>query len=125
MSHASWCFACIGRREPPGGKARIIDWLDGTHAHEVKSGFVAFDRRIVTQIEKDAALKASGKRVKAYTWHFVASARSGSIGADPGPSTDSRSMASTTSSTCPERGRVKYEDMTESEAAAAFEEFMG
>ena len=73
----------IWLKEPPGGKARIIDWLDGTHAHEVKSGFVAFDRRIVTQIEKDAALKASGKRVRAYTWHFVASARSGSIGADP------------------------------------------
>ena len=33
------------------------------------------------QIEKDARLKADGGGVQEYTWHFVASARSGSIGA--------------------------------------------
>ena len=69
--------------EVPGlqGLPRFVDWLSSDAAHEVKSGYVRLTWRISRQIEKDARLKADGGRVQEYTWHFVASARSGSIGA--------------------------------------------
>lgn len=50
-------------------------------AHEVKSGYVRASRHIIAQIEKDAMLR--GEEVTDVVWHFVASGRSGSLGADP------------------------------------------
>jgi hypothetical protein len=66
----------------PGPAQRSVG-LDGG-AHEVKSGYVALRSRIRRQIEKDKALLADpDSGVAAYTWHFVASGRSDSLGADP------------------------------------------
>ncbi|HWB71263.1 MAG TPA: hypothetical protein VG452_03530 [Egibacteraceae bacterium] len=55
--------------------------VDGV-AHESKVGYVRFSRRIQRQIEKDAAL-LNAERIDGARWHFFASPRSNSLGADP------------------------------------------
>lgn len=63
-------------------RGRVVDVVDdGGHFHEVKSGYVVYRSRITRQIEKDALLKRD--RGVDVVWHFVASDRSGSLGADP------------------------------------------
>ncbi|KRE52414.1 hypothetical protein ASG92_25560 [Arthrobacter sp. Soil736] len=53
-------------------------------AHEVKSGYVKYQSSITRQIEKDAILaRTEGTGINGAVWHFVASDRSGTIGADP------------------------------------------
>jgi hypothetical protein len=83
----------IGIRTPRPFYKRIPGYVRGRHidvldvdggAHEVKSGYVALRSRIRRQIEKDKALLADpDSGVAAYTWHFVASGRTDSLGADP------------------------------------------
>lgn len=64
---------------------RYIDILDTDRvAHEVKSGYVKYQSSIIRQIEKDAILaRTQGTGINGAVWHFVASDRSGTIGADP------------------------------------------
>ena len=60
---------------------RDVDIVDGNGVlHEVKSGYVSLRSSVSRQIHKDALLRANGEQV---VWHFVASGRSGSMGADP------------------------------------------
>lgn len=61
---------------------RFVDIVDvAGDFHEVKSGYVTLRSRISRQIEKDALLRQ--QQSIDVTWHFVASNRSGSLGADP------------------------------------------
>ena len=124
MSHASWCFACIGRREPLVARLGSSFELDGTLAHEVKAGFVAFRAGGSSRRSRRTRVEGLGEAGQGVRVALRRIPRSGSIGADPRSIDRLEEHGITTSSTCPERGRVKYEDMTESEAAAAFEEFM-
>jgi Mg-chelatase subunit ChlD len=64
---------------------RYIDIVDiDDVAHEVKSGYVKYQSSITRQIEKDAVLvQTGGTGIDGAVWHFVASDRSGTIGADP------------------------------------------
>ena len=72
----------------PLGRGRFIDSCTGCDvlgegiAREVKSGYVRYSSRIEQQIRKDAELLARGQ-VARVEWHFVASASSNSLGADP------------------------------------------
>lgn len=71
----------VYRRVPGFTIGRHVDIVDGSGVlHEVKSGYVSLRSSISRQIVKDAMLKAQGRDV---VWHFVASGRSGSMGADP------------------------------------------
>jgi hypothetical protein len=64
------------------GRGRFVDIVDNLDvAHEVKSGYVRASSQIIRQIEKDAML--AGDQLQRVVWHFVASGRSGSMGADP------------------------------------------
>lgn len=67
---------------PYGRYIDIVDVKDV--AHEVKSGYVKYQSSITRQIEKDAILaRTQGTGINGVVWHFVASDRSGTIGADP------------------------------------------
>lgn len=65
---------------------RHVDFVDADGViHEVKSGYVKYQSSIARQIEKDARLlndPANGQ-ITGAVWHFVASGRSDSLGADP------------------------------------------
>ncbi len=70
------------RKTPEVPFARVIDIVDDAGGlHEVKSGFVRFTPAIRRQIAKDGVLLGRSD-VTGYTWHFVASGRSGTLGAD-------------------------------------------
>ena len=64
---------------------RYIDIVDTDRvAHEVKSGYVKYQSSIIRQIEKDAIMASTQTTgINGAVWHFVASDRSGTIGADP------------------------------------------
>ena len=64
---------------------RYIDIVDTDRvAHEVKSGYVKYQSSIIRQIEKDAIMaRTQTTGINGAVWHFVASDRSGTIGADP------------------------------------------
>lgn len=64
---------------------RYLDIVDSDRvAHEVKSGYVKYQSSITRQIEKDALLVHTEQTgINGAVWHFVASDRSGTIGADP------------------------------------------
>lgn len=64
---------------------RYVDIVDSDRvAHEVKSGYVKYQSSIARQIEKDAILvRTEQTGINGTVWHFVASDRSGTIGADP------------------------------------------
>jgi DNA-directed RNA polymerase specialized sigma54-like protein len=64
---------------------RFVDVVDAKGViHEVKSGYVKYQSSITRQIEKDAILaRTSNNAIRGAVWHFVASDRSGTIGADP------------------------------------------
>lgn len=65
------------------GKGRFIDVFVGGVARETKTGYIRMSDRIRTQIVKDAALVADpGNAINAVHWHFVASARTSTVGAD-------------------------------------------
>jgi Mg-chelatase subunit ChlD len=62
-------------------RGRHVDVVDGNGVlHEVKCGYVSLRSSVSRQIEKDALLRADGDEI---VWHFVASDRTGSLGADP------------------------------------------
>lgn len=69
---------------PGHPRGRYIDIVDTQDvAHEVKSGYVKYQSSIIRQIEKDAILvRTEGTGIDGAVWHFVASDRSGTIGAD-------------------------------------------
>lgn len=65
------------------GKGRFVDVFVGGVARETKTGYIRMSERIRTQIAKDAALLADpGNAIAGVHWHFVASARTSSIGVD-------------------------------------------
>jgi hypothetical protein len=61
---------------------RIFDVLVGGVAHESKVGYVRWTEFTERQIRKDAWLIKNGD-IQAAHWHFFASSRSNTIGADP------------------------------------------
>lgn len=63
-------------------KVRIFDVLADGVAHESKVGYVAWSEFTRNQIREDAWLVKNGDIAEAH-WHFFASARSNTIGADP------------------------------------------
>jgi hypothetical protein len=76
-----------GFKTTSGGKGtkdyRFVDaWHDGDRAaRESKSGYQRLSERIRTQIKRDAQLR-DDDLIGSAEWHFYASGRSGSIGAD-------------------------------------------
>ncbi|HEY0002670.1 MAG TPA: hypothetical protein VGB74_19615, partial [Actinoplanes sp.] len=66
------------------GKGRRVDVLGADRViRESKVGYVRNSKRIRDQIEKDAYIIGKYDQVDGAHWHFFASARSNSIGADP------------------------------------------
>ena len=77
---------CDGQVVPDRGFSSAgLDIVDiDDVAHEVKSGYVKYQSSMTRQIEKDAVLvRTGGTGIDGAVWHFVASDRSGTIGADP------------------------------------------
>jgi RHS repeat-associated protein len=63
---------------------RIIDVVKGRIGYEAKVGFVSYGQRVLDQIAKDAEIVALRiNDLTAYEWHFLRSAATGQIGADP------------------------------------------
>lgn len=69
-----------------GGKFRVVDdyrkSADGAVVNEVKTGDGKFNRRLTTQLDKDADL-LSKDIVSDYTWNFFPSGRADRVGPDP------------------------------------------
>jgi Mg-chelatase subunit ChlD len=66
------------------GKGRRVDVMGADRViRESKVGYVRNSKRIRDQIEKDAYIIGKYDEVDSAHWHFFASARSNSIGADP------------------------------------------
>ena len=61
---------------------RYPDAIVGGIGKEAKTGYVKRSERILKQIEKDVSLRNRGE-LRNVEWHFFASGRSDSIGADP------------------------------------------
>ncbi len=69
---------------PGFANARRIDVLSGGVAVESKVGYVSLDSDVRSQIERDAALAASGGSVTDVVWVFGRSGQTGRIGASNG-----------------------------------------
>ena len=73
MSHASWCFAFIWRREPLVARLGSSTGLTEPLPMRSSPASSRFEPEARHADREGRALKASGKRVKAYAWHFAAS----------------------------------------------------